>query len=298
MARRARVLPSAIRSQSGQATAEWTGLVLLVSLLVASLAVLAGPLPGTELARAIGARLQCAVGIDGDCDAVEESRLAAAYGEEVAGLVAEHAPTLRYEQGMLELPIDFRDCREDACSVSSQANSAWRTVAGLPATAFVHVIDCRGAAAATPRCARERAGRLYVQYWLYYPDSQTEPFGDRGYHRDDWESFQVRIGEQAEARASSHHSYNYEGGVSNWPSDAGVDTKSAWGPFTGELHVSAGSHAGHVFDEERGDRHTPAARLRLLPLEGLSASERATEFAVTPPWEKQVFRDPEHEGTG
>jgi len=287
-----------MRSESGQSTVEWAGLVLLVSLAVAGLGALAGvAMPGAGLASAIGSRMLCAVGLDGICSTLEESKLAIVYGEELAALLADHAPTLTYEEGMRELPIDFRDCREDACSISSQGDSAWRTDRGLSVTAFVHTIDCRGAAAATGRCADERAGRLYLQYWLYYPDSQTEPFGERGYHRDDWESFQVRIGEQAEARASSHHSYNYGGGVSNWPSDAGVDTKSAWGPFTGELHVSSGSHAGHVLDERSAHRRTPAARLRLLPLEGLKPSDRATQFAVTPPWEKRVWSDPEYEGT-
>ena len=287
-----------LRADSGQSTVEWVGLVLAVSLAIAALGALAGvAAPGTELASAIGSRLLCAVELDGTCSSLEESKLAAAYGEDLAALLGEHAPTLRYEDGMLELPIDFRDCREDACSISSQGNSTWRTDSGLPAAAFVHVIDCRGGAAAARRCAEEGAGRLYLHYWLYYPDSETEPFGERGYHRDDWESFQVRIGERAEARASSHNSYNYEGGVANWPSDAGVDTKAAWGPFTGELHVSAGSHAGHVFDERPARRHTPAARLRLRPLAGLSPRDRATRFAVTPPWEKRVFRDPEYEGT-
>ena len=49
--------------------------------------------------------------------------------------------------------------------------------------------------AAGADCSGERAGKRYLQYWLYWPDSQTEPFGERGYHPDDWESFQVRIGE-------------------------------------------------------------------------------------------------------
>ncbi len=60
-----------------------------------------------------------------------------------------------------------------------------------------HVVDCREPAAPVPaaaRCDGERAGNLYIQYWAYYPDSRTVPFGEAGYHPDDWESFQVRIG--------------------------------------------------------------------------------------------------------
>ena len=47
--------------------------------------------------------------------------------------------------------------------------------------------------------------------------------GGVGYHEDDWESYQLRITpDGADARASSHNGYDYEGGPRNWLSDAGV----------------------------------------------------------------------------
>jgi hypothetical protein len=44
-------------------------------------------------------------------------------------------------------------------------------------------------------------------------------------------------------------------------------------------------------------RVTPAGRLALIPLEPIAASQPETEFAVTPPWLKRVWLDPEYSGT-
>ena len=70
---------------------------------------------------------------------------------------------------MTELPVDYRRCREDPCSNGrAGAGEVAETAAGLAATAFVHVVDCRpGAVAATEAqgldCSGERAGNLYLQ---------------------------------------------------------------------------------------------------------------------------------------
>ena len=162
-------------------------------------------------------------------------------------------------------------------------------------------------------CSDGRGGNLYLQYWLYYPDSATlrgiPVAGERGYHADDWESVQVRIGEDGgvEQRASSHHGYNYRGDEANLASDAGLDAirdlnealgaraDNGWGPETRVLVVSGGSHAGNLGDDP-GPRHTPAADVHLVPLEPIAAADR-TAFAVSPPWLKQVWLDPEAEGT-
>ncbi|MQA73323.1 MAG: hypothetical protein GEU88_03040 [Solirubrobacterales bacterium] len=292
---------SRVVDERGQSTVEWVGLVLVVSLLAAALAGLAGmAVPGIALAESIGSRIVCAVGLGGSCGG-GGSELAVAYGAEVAALAGEHAPTIRYEDGMLDLPIDYRDCRSDDCALGPPDGAVSRTFSGLPAAAFVHVVDCRADPAATldagADCSGERAGNLYLQYWLYYPDSKTDPWGPAGYHHDDWESFQVRIGAETDARASSHHSYNYEGGVRNWGSDAGIWSQSGWGPFTGSLYVSGGSHAGHVADDDDSDRYTPAPDLLLIPIEPIAEGAGDVDFAVSPPWEKEVYRDPESEGT-
>ena len=293
------------REEHGQSTVEWVGLILIVSLGIAFLGALAGlGLPGAALAHTVASKIICATGLADDCGG-PGSDLAVAYGAEVAEAVSEHVPDLLYEESMRELPVDYRDCREDACATIEEGGGpVSETSEGLPATGFVHVVDCRpdGIAAATAQgydCSGDRAGALYIQYWLYYPDSQTDPFGDRGYHPDDWESFQVRLtGGVADARASSHHSYNHEGGIGNWASDAGIDPKPGWGPFAGTYFVSAGSHAGHVEGDHDGGAYTPGSDLVLIPIEPIGASGADDGlFAVVPPWLKDVFRDPEAQGT-
>jgi hypothetical protein len=38
--------------------------------------------------------------------------------------------------------------------------------------------------------------------------------------------------------------------------------------------------------------------MRLVPIERLSAADRATAFDVTPPWEKRVYSQPRSTSTG
>ena len=200
--------------QRGQATIEWTGLVLLVSLLLAALlAVAATRLPATELARALAAKLVCAVRLSEACSAHPE--LVAAYGSELAAEIVADTPEIVYEEGMTALPVDFRACRERGCGNGPDSGAVWTSDTGQPATAFVHVVDCRAGPGGTGRrrrrdCSGERAGNLYLQYWLYYEDStslRAVP-GRVGSHEDDWEGYQVRIGSGGtDARATSHHGY-------------------------------------------------------------------------------------------
>jgi hypothetical protein len=304
---------------------EWVGLLVVVSgLLLAVLAAAGGGVPGTSLARAVAAKIVCALDLGGTC--ATEPDLVAAYGVETAGLVREHAPWVFYEEGMTALPVDYRECRESECSVSDRLGPVNETEAGLPVTAFVHVVDCRMPAEAAPAadCTGPRAGMLYLQYWFYYVDSATlegegpqkeamAELGRPGFHPDDWESYQVRIGPGgADARAGSHHGYNYEGGARNWASDAGfaginaavedlgLRERKGWGPETGMTWVSGGSHAGHVKDEPalrlmKGDyqRWTTPEGLTLTPLEPIAAEDPETEFAIVAPWLKEVWHDAE-----
>ena len=304
------------RCERGQATPEWVALALLIALLfLAAFAKLEPLRLGLSLARAIGSNLLCAVRVADTCG--EDSELEAAYGAELAAAVRRHAPDVLYERGMRALPVDFRSCRAAACSDGPGQGTVWRSHSGEPATAFVHLIDCRAGSQPRPPadCSGDRAGNAYLQYWFYYPQSATlrgvPVAGDRGRHADDWESVQVRVGPggRAETRASSHHGYNYGGGAVNWASDAGIGTLNAfaeavgarapsgWGPETGLLFVSGGSHAGNASGEPlRYPRHTPANRLRLIALESVAAD--SARFAVTPPWLKEVWHDPEAAQTG
>ena len=267
--------------------------MLLVALLLLGILAATGRIPGIALARLIAEKIVCAVELDEGCDPGLDS----AYDAELASLARAHAPEILYERGMLALPVDYRSCREDACSFGPAAGSVWRSLAGQPATAFVHVIDCRYQALARSErlgldCSGTRRGNLYMQYWFYYPGSATgegrvlngairrvsTALGRPSYHPDDWESYQVRIREgRVEARASSH--------LSN----------GAWGEV-GALYVSGGSHAGRNGTGQTAWRVTPSGRLTLVPLEPIAASSR-TSFAVAPPWLKRVWRDPESGST-
>ena len=301
------------RREQGQGTVEWIGLLLLVALLFAALLAAGMRVPVGTLAPAIAARIICAASLGTVCG--EKPGLTAVYGRGVARLVRRHAPSLAYEAGMRALPVDFRRCRAARCSNGRGEGTVTRSNSGEPVVAFVHVVDCRRREPPNPDCTGSRAGNLYLQYWTYYPDSSTlrgvPVAGQRGYHRDDWEGVQIRLAAdgRVEQRASSHHGYNCEQGPANWGSDAGIGPLKAiaeavgarprggWCRASRWLFVSGGSHAGNV----RGDfrnvvRVTPGDRIRLIPLEPLSASP--TRFAVSPPWRKQVWRDPEAEGTG
>ena len=106
-----------------------------------------------------------------------------------------------------------------------------------------------------------------------------------GFHEDDWESVQVRVDDAtgaAHIRASAHDGY------------------SDWARWGGWSRVSYGSHAGHIPQPapDPAERTTTAAGVRLVPIEGLTAPERATEFEITPPWDKRVYLDPRSTSTG
>lgn len=311
--------------ERGQGTIEWIGMVAVVALLLAALVVAGVRVPGASLARAIASRILCAAAMADRCG--DEPALIAAYGSEVGKLVRRHMPTILFERGSRAMPVDFRRCRSSSCGDGSARGLVHESDAGLPVTAFVHVVDCReagegGAAAVSARqwghfnCSGSRAGNLYLQFWLYYADSATlrgvPVAGDEGFHKDDWESVQIRIGPEGKVdeRASSHHGYNHVQSVANAGSDAGIvplrdvaesigaRPANGWGPETRLLLVSGGSHAGNTNGFLRIDRVTPGRRVHLVPLEPVAAEDGASySFAIGPPWLKRAWQDPEAIGT-
>jgi hypothetical protein len=305
-----------VRGERGQASPEWLALIFLLAFLFSAALAFLGPLPlALSLARGVGEKIVCAAHLSDGCGA--DPQLESAYGAELAEAVRRHAPSLLYENGMRALPVDYRSCRAASCADAPDEGNVWRSATGERATAFVHVVDCRRSsfAGSVADCSGGRAGNLYIQLWFYYPDSATlrglPVAGGKGYHRDDWESVQIRIGPDGEVdeRASSHHGYNYSQGVQNWGAEAdigplraaaeavGFRNASGWGPETGLLFVSGGSHAGNAKASAVGyTRVTPARRLALIPLESI-ATESGPSFAISPPWLKQVWRDPEAGGT-
>jgi hypothetical protein len=259
------------RSEGGQATVEWSALLLVVAMLFAALAYAASRTDAWRVGESVVHGLACAVG--GDCDEQHADPLAEAYGGETAKLVRRYSPNVAYERRSAELPVDFRRCRKLDCSNGTDvASEVERSSAGLPVMAFTRVVD-----------GRRSGGSLYIQYWFYYPESFSggigRIFGHRwpGYHADDWEGYQVRVTRDgaASARATAHGGYS-----------------SGWTDWTGWYRVSGGSHAGQVVRGASGERTTRSSSLSLTPLERLQglATQR---FSISPPWLKDVYRDPE-----
>jgi hypothetical protein len=290
-----------VRSERGQAALEWVGLVLVVSLACgAAVAAGAGVVDGRSFGAEVARAVVCAVRggcHDGD-DALRE-----AYGERTAALVRQHLPSLVYEPRTRTLPVDYRDCRSHRCSdapdeerLDVHRGRGARGLRGARATVFTRVV--------------RDGGETFLQYWLYYPDSTSTWMGSAGlwnrtigraagvdypgYHRDDWESVQVRIDDAtgaAHMRASSHHAYQ---GCKE------RRCRNRWVRFGGWSRVSYGSHAGHIPlpAPDPDERTTTAAGVRVVPLETLPAADRFHEFEVTPPWEKRVYTDPRTDSTG
>ena len=298
-------------SEHGQAAIEWTGLVLLVALALGALPLAGLHVDGRSLGGFLAHRIVCAV--RGGCRDGDAS-LARAYGKRGAELVRSNAPNLVYEHGERSLPVDYRRCRSRECSDAPDDHDldAHRTSAGRRATVFVHVI--------------RRGGRRYIQYWFYYPDSNTTWMGSDklwrvsslplvglllrgradypGFHPDDWEGYQVRVDRDGRtfARATSHG--HYQG-----CKEAACHNR--WVPATGWTRVSRGSHAGHLPVDLLGprplrlrqrypgvdirERTTTGEGLKLVPLERVDRRgyRPLGRDGIDPPWRKRAYREPE-----
>jgi ribosomal protein L36 len=241
------------RRERGQASVELVGLTLLLSLALGALAAARPVVDGRSVGGFLAHHIMCAA--TRGCQKAEEA-LELAYGEDVAGALREHAPNLVYEPGERELPVDWRRCRQPSCS-NAPDDPELDTHLGDDGVRGAH----RARATAFTRVIR-RDGRLYLQYWLYYPDSNSAVAGsDRvwerswllprihdllwgsadypGFHRDDWEGVFVRIDPDGSTwvRASAHG--HYQG--CKWR-----ECRNQWIRRTGWVRVSRGSHAGHV----------------------------------------------------
>jgi hypothetical protein len=244
--------------QRGQASVEWIALVGAITLVLGAATLVVGR-------SLVPHREQTSPNLGRE-----------AYGEATAALVERFAPGLAYERGLLEGPVDPRTCRVVACA---------RAAAPV---LFTHVVH--------------RGATTYVQYWAYFPDSSWH--GIAGKHLDDWESFQVRINPDgtADARASAHHGYTGHriGPDLNVnqvnPSLVPARWRQGWVPYEGWWAIASHSHAGYVTSSLAARRWSPPERLTLIPLETTAASLPAT-YAITPPWRKTVYFDPESAAT-
>jgi hypothetical protein len=283
-------------SERGQAAVEWVGTMLVACIVLGGLTAAAATVDGRSLGGFLAHRLACAV--KGGCDD-GDAALARAYGPSDALLVRRHLPSLVFEPGERQLPVDWRRCRRVACAEAPDDRDldAHRTDAGMRATVFTRL--------------QRRAGRRYIQYWTYYPDSNTTLAGsDRlwrlagslgrlsgklpsglppypGYHRDDWEAAAIRLesGGRRALRVTSH-------GHWRWCKSSACEDE--WGLPTGWARVSKGSHAGHVPPWPARERTATAEGIRLVPLESVDRrAYRRLDPDIAPPWEKDAYRNPE-----
>jgi hypothetical protein len=297
----ARTRGRARASELGQASIEWVGLVLVCAFALGTVAAFVPSVDGRSFGGFLAHRIVCTV--RGGCDDGDPA-LADAYGGPGAALVRAQAPSLVYERGERQLPVDWRGCRRPECADAPDE-------AGLD----VHRSDAGERATVFTRLQRRR-GRTYIQYWLYYPDSNTTFAGaDRaweaswllprvrelvsgsgdwpGYHRDDWESVQVRLDPDGSAwvRASSHGHYQ---GCKE------AECRNRWARHGGWARVSYGSHAGHipVGGPDPRERTTIAEGLRLIPLETHDRrGYRRRDEDIAPPWGKEAYEDPLSDGS-
>src|SRR5680860_344226 len=322
--------------ERGQGTVEWVGLVAVVALLLVALVAVGVRVPGTGLARALASRMLCAVAMADGCGdepaliaayGTEVGKLVRRHmpailferGSKAMPVDFRRCRAVACGDGTARGLVHRTDARLPVTAfvhVVDCRDAAPGEPAAEPAGLGADGSGDRDESADGADCSGDRAGHLYIQYWTYYADSATlrgvPVAGPAGYHRDDWEGVQIRIAPDGriEQRASSHHGYNYIQSVANAGSDAGIvplrdaaeavgaRPRNGWGPETRLLVVSGGSHAGNTNGFLRIDRVTPGRRVHLVPLEPVVAAEGdAYRFAVSPPWRKRVWRDPEAAGT-
>jgi hypothetical protein len=235
--------------ERGQATIEWVGLVLLAAIALGVAAASVGSVDGRSFGGFLSHRIVCAVRGSACPDGADHQRLVRAYGPADAELARRFAPDIVYEPGERQVPVDYRDCRDPACARAPDDRDldVHTTDSGRRVTVFTRVVH--------------RGGRTYIQYWFYYPDSNSTVLGaDKvwkalstvrvggrrlvpprypGFHLDDWEGYEVRVDRDGSTavRATSH-------GHLQWCKQP--ECRSRWGPRTGWTRVSRGSHSGHI----------------------------------------------------
>ena len=285
--------------ERGQASIEWVALTLLLALALGGLLTAIPAVDGRSLGGALAHRFVCAV--RGGC-ADGDDGLVRAYGAHDAQLVRRYLQGLVFEPGERQIPVDWRACRAVKCAVAADDRDldVHRSTAGLQATVFTRLL--------------RRGDRRYIEYWFYYPDSNTAWAGSDkvwrhtavgkigglvtgsddypGWHADDWEGAIVRVEQDGRAavRVTSH---------GHWQWCKERDCVGRWGPVTGWTRVSRGSHAGHVLaDALPGaglrERTTSADGIRLVPIEGMpTGAYRRLDPGISPPWEKDAYVNPE-----
>src|SRR4051812_32169542 len=99
--------------ERGQASVEWTGLVLLVALVLGAVVAVVPAVDGRSFGSYLAHSMLCSM--RGGC-ASEDDGLARAYEAGDAALLRRFAPNIVYEPGADALPVDFRRCRSPGCA--------------------------------------------------------------------------------------------------------------------------------------------------------------------------------------
>jgi hypothetical protein len=261
--------------ERAQATVEYLGLLAVLALL---LGVVALALPADAPTVLWSQLLRTPRHVrTPDERALRNPALAALIESAVPSIVLE-----RDEHGD-DLAIPVSDaCRFPGCAVYGKARCVL----------YLHVVRSRE--------------RLVLEYWTYYPRSQTDHLPLRtlqGVHRDDWEGLLVAFtatGRLLGARGSAHLGWN---GSDPWWDER----RDNWAPYDGVAYRAAGSHAVGL---RRGDLDLAGdswnGDLAVLPAGScdLRAADRAGRRArvfdpgAVAPWDKQAWTDPGVEHTG
>ena len=193
-------------------------------------------------------------------------------------------------------------CRSTSAAAATRAaatgpTAAWstRSDAGLPVTAFVHVVDCReggarpargrllgGARPATSTsstgpttptrrpCAASRSPEpgAIIATTGSRSSSGSAPTARSTSAPPPTMATTTRRGSPTPARTPA----SAPCGTS--PKTVGARPRNGWGPASGLLFVSGGSHAGNVDAFRTIDRLTPGRRVHLVPLEPVAAEGR------------------------
>src|SRR5215212_8337125 len=118
--------------ERGQATVEWTGLVLLVALVLGALIAVVPAVDGRSFGSYLAHSILCS--LRGGCSS-SDGGLARAYAGDDAALLRRYAPNIVYESGTDVLPVDFRRCRSHDCASAPDDPDldAGRSGTGVPA---------------------------------------------------------------------------------------------------------------------------------------------------------------------
>ena len=286
-----------MRCERGQATIEWVGLVLLASLALGALATAVPAVDGRSFGGASGApdRLRGA-----------RVRLRRRSGRRASAPTAPGMPSCcaatrrawSTSRASARCPVDWRRCRARAV-----LGRARRPRPGRPPHAG------RPARPPRSRALSAAAARTYLQYWLYYPDSNTAVAGlglavaaqsagagrDPAGHRprplprlSTPTTGRVRgAGRPRRSRGGPRHARTATGsGASE------AECRDRWGPRTGWTRVSRGSHAGHVpAGLARRWRGAPAsARVQGRPPGTTGRASRVSTCASGPPLRRAAPR--------